>query len=275
MLLTKEIADRLWADKILFKGMSKPPSDGRYGSIDIGHKFKVKGTARLEERTGTYAFPYVPSIGGDSFSGLFSIGMLSYSHSAIPEPVEVGRYCSLSSGIVFLDSHHPINCLTTSIIEFRLANPLLEGLASKEVVKASGWHVRDNKPWPKIGHDVWIGRNVTISMGVTIGTGSVIAAGSVVTKDVPPYTIVGGNPAAFIRDRFDRSLAGSLLASEWWEYHPNDLIKIGIDDPRKIVDRLPKLAASGAAKKYRPTRYIVSVDGCERVQGGTVISDVL
>ena len=74
-----------------------------------------------------------------------------------------------------------------------------------------------------IGHDVWIGRGVVLQGGVRIGNGAVIAANAVVTKDVPPYTIVGGSPAKFIRYRFDAKTIARMEKIRWWEW-PEDRI---------------------------------------------------
>ena len=68
-----------------------------------------------------------------------------------------------------------------------------------------------------IGHDVWVGDRAIILDGISVGTGAIVAAGAVVTKDVPPYTIVGGNPCKTIRRRFSGSDIEQLLQSEWWD----------------------------------------------------------
>lgn len=86
----------------------------------------------------------------------------------------------------------------------------------------------DNKTYPQkgdivIGNDVWIGYNATILAGVTIGHGAIIAANATVTKDVEPYSIVGGNPAQLIRKRFSNETIEKLLAIAWWDW---DLEKI-------------------------------------------------
>ncbi len=78
-----------------------------------------------------------------------------------------------------------------------------------------------------IGNDVWIGKNAMILRGVNIGDGAVIAAGAVVVKDVPPYAVVGGNPARIIRYRFEDSVIERLLKLQWWNYGPE--IMRGID----------------------------------------------
>jgi acetyltransferase-like isoleucine patch superfamily enzyme len=76
----------------------------------------------------------------------------------------------------------------------------------------------DSVPKTSIGNDVWIGSNVIIPGGIRIGTGAIVAAGSVVVNDVPPYAVVGGNPAKVIRHRFSDEQIEILLASEWWNW---------------------------------------------------------
>src|ERR1035438_8143346 len=84
--------------------------------------------------------------------------------------------------------------------------------------------------WPArgdtiVGNDVWIGYGATIMPGIHIGDGAIIATASVVTKDVPPYAIVGGNPASTIRHRFDETTIARLLALRWWDWDPERVSK--------------------------------------------------
>jgi carbonic anhydrase/acetyltransferase-like protein (isoleucine patch superfamily) len=72
-----------------------------------------------------------------------------------------------------------------------------------------------------IGHDVWIGTGTIIRSGIEIGTGAVVAAGSVVTKDVPPYSVVGGVPARAIKKRFPADVVASIESSRWWDIRPD------------------------------------------------------
>jgi acetyltransferase-like isoleucine patch superfamily enzyme len=83
----------------------------------------------------------------------------------------------------------------------------------------------------QIGNDVWIGANVTIMDGITIGDGAVIAAGSVVTKNIAPYTIVGGNPAKVIKLRFTEEQIQALLRIQWWNCHEKELKMLNIFSP--------------------------------------------
>jgi acetyltransferase-like isoleucine patch superfamily enzyme len=79
-----------------------------------------------------------------------------------------------------------------------------------------------------IGHDVWIGRRAMIMSGVTIGNGAVIGAGAVVTRDVAPYSIVGGVPAKLIRFRFEQPTIDALQRIRWWDW-PDDDIRSRVD----------------------------------------------
>ena len=255
MILDKTLADKLWNDRILLTFSNKPPSKTHYGKMELGRTFKVK-SARIEERSGTYGFPYRPSVGGIGYSGITSIGMMSYSYSPLPEPMEVGRYCSISNGQKIIDSTHPIEAVTTSIIGFRPWNRMCSDITTRQTVEEMGWHIHQHKNFPKIGNDVWIGRDVTLGMGITVGDGAIIAAGSVVTKDVEPYAIVGGNPASIIRFRIKSfDVRSALVCSAWWEYHPRDILRLGLSKPDEFISKLGNERANGKIKMYSPTYY--------------------
>jgi Hexapeptide repeat of succinyl-transferase len=92
-----------------------------------------------------------------------------------------------------------------------------------------------------IGHDVWLGSGAIIMSGVTVGHGAVVAAHAIVTRDVPPYAIVGGNPAKVIRYRFDESIIADLLDARWWDL-PQE--KIATLIPLLQSDRIRELVAA-------------------------------
>lgn len=126
----------------------------------------------------------------------------------------VGKYSSISTGTtILLGGEHRIDWVTT--YPFSTLWP--------EAVNYKG-HPR-TKGNVVIGHDVWIGYEALILSGVTIGSGAVVAARSVVTKDVPPYAIVGGNPAKFIRYRFDQETILKLLSIAWWDWPKEEISK--------------------------------------------------
>lgn len=135
--------------------------------------------------------------------GLYSYGLFSVDLS--PGTV-VGRYTSVAAGLIVIHGNHPIKRKSSHPFfynpDFGYVDELLIERRSKLL----------------IGNDVYIGLNVTLMPSVTvIGDGSVIAAGSVVIKDVPPYAVVGGNPAKIIKYRFTPEIIAKIQASKWWE----------------------------------------------------------
>ena len=121
----------------------------------------------------------------------------------------IGKYCSIGSGAVFMmagNQGHRMDWVSTFPFYFQ-ANIFK---ASKNAYEKVG----DTQ----LGNDVWIGSEAMIMAGVTIGSGAVVAARAVVTKDVPPYAVVGGNPAQVIRYRFDEKTIAKLLKLKWWDW---------------------------------------------------------
>lgn len=106
-----------------------------------------------------------------------------------------------------------------------------------------------------IGNDVWIGYGTIINRGVSIGDGAVIAAGSVVTKNVPPYAIVGGTPAKIIRMRFEEKIIQKLLELKWWEYGPNVMKGLDMHNVDKLVYQLEERIFEQDFPKYSPSRF--------------------
>lgn len=266
--LTRDLAEKLWSDRVFLTWATERPSSTHYGLLKIGTTFAIKDSVKIEQNSGTYRFPYVPSLGGEGFSGLCSIGMMSYTHSPLPEPISVGRYTSISNGLIFLDSQHPINTVTTSVFAFRAQHILFGAHPNPDTLRKTGWSLRGGKSWPSIGNDVWIGRDVTVSMGVTIGDGAIVAAGAMVTKDVPPFAIVGGNPSRLIRYRFGSDeLQQRLLALKWWEFSPNDIARIGIHDPSAFCDQMEREISSGEIKPFAAARYSIDQGGIWRSAG--------
>lgn len=138
--------------------------------------------------------------------------------------VDIGNFCSLAGKLSVGLSNHPIEWASTSPAFYFGRDSIKKTLASKEY----NW----NPERTIIGNDVWIGENTFIKAGVKIGNGVVIGMGSVVTKDIPSYQVWAGNPARFIRNRFDDSTIRLMEESEWWNLSDEKLREIG-----KLIDR--------------------------------------
>jgi len=139
----------------------------------------------------------------------FSIGDYSYvAGNAEVICTTIGRFCSIADDVIIGSGIHTLNNVSTSPIFTESRNALGEECTS--LTNANPFkHV-------SIGNDVWVGSRAIIMGGVNVGNGAVIGAGAIVTKDVPPYAIVGGVPAKIIRYRFSDDVIAKLEEIKWW-----------------------------------------------------------
>lgn len=150
---------------------------------------------------------------------LFEKNNVLYHYPINNDRLIIGKFCSIACGVKFLfnSANHTIKSLSTYPF------PLFFDEWNLDVNDVtSSW---DNKGDIVIGNDVWIGYEAIIFAGVTIGDGAIIGSRAVVTKDVPPYAIVGGVPARLIRERFSKETVSSLLKIKWWNWSKERIIK--------------------------------------------------
>ena len=127
---------------------------------------------------------------------------------------DIGAFVSIANGVIIGGGRHPMEWIAMSPVFY-------EG---RDSVKAKYSEHGRSQPKPVIiGHDVWIGRNAVLLPGVNIGHGAVVGAAAVVTKDVPPYAVVAGNPARVIRNRFSDAEIAALLEYRWWDFEDSRL----------------------------------------------------
>lgn len=143
---------------------------------------------------------------------LFEKNNVLYHYPINDDKLQIGKFCSIACGAKFLfnSANHTLSSLSTYPFPLFFEEWELE---KKDVTKA--W---DNKGDIIIGNDVWIGYEAVVLAGVTIGDGAIVGTRAVVTKDVPPYMIVGGVPAKPIKKRFSEETISALLEIQWWNW---------------------------------------------------------
>lgn len=154
-----------------------------------------------------------------------SIGRYTYGYENLSikqwgegASLKIGAFCSIASNVtIFLGGNHRSDWIST----YPFGHIYEEELGAEKIPGHPSTNGNVN-----IGSDVWIGSGVTIMSGINIGDGSIIAANSTVIKNVAPYEITGGNPAKFIKYRFEDQIISKLLHIKWWELPIEDIIKI-------------------------------------------------
>lgn len=165
---------------------------------------------------------------------LSGLGYMSYTSSYL-EGAVVGRYCSIATNVRLMGNPHPTDWVTTHVFAY--------APRYREMIRGAGfedWNAvapfRGVPPALTIGNDVWIGRDAVLGRGITVGDGAIIASNAVVTRDVPPYAVVGGVPARLIRFRFPDAIIERLLASQWWRYRVSDFGQMKFNRVEAFLD---------------------------------------
>lgn len=146
------------------------------------------------------------------------------SNDSVIINVKIGKFCSIGPRVQIGLAPHPSKVFVSTYPAFYSNNNTGCPLALREDKIFD-----DATPKTILANDIWIGANAIIPGGIRIGTGAIVATGAVVVKDVPPYAIVGGNPAEIIRYRFSGDLINILLESKWWDW-PIEKIARQVDD---------------------------------------------
>lgn len=156
----------------------------------------------------------------DDYSYIVNDGQMTYT--------EVGKFCSIAAMTRINPGNHPMQRATQAHFTYRASAYFPGELDEAEFFD---WR-RGNRV--RIDHDVWIGHGAVILPGRSIGIGAVVAAGAIVTKDVPAYTIVAGNPARIVRRRFPENVAERLTQLAWWNWE-HETLRAALPDFRKLA----------------------------------------
>lgn len=221
--------------------------------IPKGQRFKNGETFVVGENS--VIEPYTMFLSGKQ---LHTMGSFSSVNSELPINTIVGRYSSVAHNVKRMYGSHPMDRFTTSMLTYDSnVTAFKEYLLSKGMGEEKSYYVRNSLPNGSpiiIGNDVWVGQDVTFSTsGVSVGDGAIIAAESTITKDVPPYAIVGGSPAKIIKFRFSQNIIHKLMNLQWWQYEYGDFKGVRPDDDiETFINKIQKLVDSGELKPYHP-----------------------
>ena len=161
----------------------------------------------------------------------------------------IGKFCSIAAMTRINPGNHPMDRASQSHFTYR-ASVYFPG--ERDESELFAWR-RSHRV--TIGNDVWIGHGAIVLPGRSVGAGAVVAAGAIVTKDVPAYTIVAGNPARMIRRRFEESITNRLAKLAWWDWD-HEALRRALPDFRQLAveDFLAKYEAAGIPSRSLPPR---------------------
>lgn len=183
----------------------------RYPHVVFGYNTHVSGKSSFGQHVKIYENCLLTNLEIQSYSYIGGSTKIANC--------KIGKFCSIAPEVRIGLGSHPVDRIST-----------YPGFYSKHASGVKHFHTDesiDEHPSTTIGNDVWIGTRAIIPGGITIGDGAVIAAGSVVTKNVLPYTIMGGIPAKLIKKRFSDTEINKLLDFKWWDKDEKYLMKIG------------------------------------------------
>jgi phosphonate metabolism protein (transferase hexapeptide repeat family) len=212
-------------DDVRALDQSTSPGEARMAGKTLSVEPTIDATARLHDtRLGAYcevgARTILHDVTMDDYSYVVNDAQITYT--------TIGKFCSIAAMTRINPGNHPMHRASQAHFTYR-ASAYFPG--ESDEADFFEWR-RGNHV--DIGHDVWIGHGAIVLPGRSVGTGAVVAAGAVVTKDVPAYTIVAGNPARTIKRRFSEAVADRLATLAWWDWD-HETLRGAVPDFRKLA----------------------------------------
>jgi acetyltransferase-like isoleucine patch superfamily enzyme len=242
-----------------------------FGGRSILGKWGLHDTIRVEApvRVGCTQLD-VAEIGAFTF---INLGYDDNKSKTIIDAAAVGRFSIFAAEVTIGLPEHAVEFLSFNSF-FRYNKEWQKDYWSSD--KCGGWRdemsrkyqgaIADKKGLAVIGNDVWVGYRAVVLNGCRVGDGAVVAAGAVVTKDVAPYTIVGGVPARPIKERFPEKVIEKLVQIQWWKYGPDILIGLDLSNPSGVIDTLEERIADGFPEYTADVVEFDMKDGAVRIK---------
>jgi acetyltransferase-like isoleucine patch superfamily enzyme len=208
--------------------------------MERGVEVLPRGTGRIVTLPKNTRLESPSSLKWTGYEHSIHLGAFSYQVSGYCFAARIGRYCSFGEEVQIGRQNHPLTWASTSPA-FYLHDQLFGLHDGFEGAKEyHEYRFKNGEPPTKvkvttIGNDVWIGHGALISAGVTIGDGAIVAAHAVVSRDVPAYAVVAGNPAVIKRYRLPPLLMSPMLRCRWWRYAPWQLTHLDATDPASFA----------------------------------------
>lgn len=240
--ITQNLINWLWNNNIYFAPSNGKPHLTPGQTLHFNEDLKIEKYTRI--RTGNF---------------LPSMGSFSYTRSPMPPSrTVIGRYCSLAQNIRVFDESHPIHSFTTSTLLYK--NRLEFSAINKNGKQFK--IIKNIVPKAKkviLQNDIWIGSHVALKPGITLHNGCCVGTGAVVTKDVPPYAVVAGNPAKIVKMRFPEKTIEKLLQTQWWNYCFSEFDGIdGNTEINNFIEIFNDLKNNKIIQPFHPSIYYSS-----------------
>lgn len=191
------------------------------------------------------------------------LGAFSYAVSGYFFACDIGRFTSIGEQVQIGRGNHPATWFSSSPVFYEQMEDVFNGVDLQNIRGFNASRLK-SEPFQRssapssvsrvsIGNDVWIGHAAFVKPGVKIGDGAIVGANAVVTKDVPAYAIVAGNPARIIRFRFEQETIEQLISLQWWNYTLDSLSGIKVDAVATSIDLIAARIANGQATPFLPS----------------------